>query len=74
MSWQLGLARLEAELGRSLQRAARKAGGAERLWRADSQKLGELLRLAAAAVAGLEAIREQFNPTVELTRLAAEEI
>ena len=74
MSWQLGLARLEAELDRTLQRAAKIAGAGEQLWQADRQTLARILRIDDDAAGGLDAIRQQFNPAVELARLAGEGI
>ena len=74
MSWQLGLARFEAELDRSLQRAAKAAGGGERLWPADTQTLARFLRIDDDAARGLDAIRQQFDPAAELARLSGEGI
>lgn len=71
MSWQLGLARMAAITGRDLQRAARHAGGGERLWRAVPTALGRMLKLDAAQLADVHAWRRRFDPAGELAALAA---
>lgn len=65
MSWQLGLARMAAVLGRDLQRAARLAGGGSQLWAAPAPVLQRLLRLDADTLAELVAIRRAFDPDTE---------
>ena len=69
MSWQLGLARLAALVGRDLQRPARHAGGGERLWSAGSATLERLLRLDADALATVHACRRTFDAAAEVAAL-----
>ena len=70
MSWQLGLARLAALTGRDLQRAARQAGGGERLWQAGATTVGRLLKLDADQLATVRAWRRGFDPDGEIAALA----
>ena len=71
MSWQLGLSRLAALVGRDLQRAARRAGSGERLWRAGPTTLGRLLKLDADTLARVRAWRRTFDATAEIAGLRA---
>jgi DNA processing protein len=71
MSWQLGLARLAALTGRDLQRAARRAGGGERLWSSGSVVLGRHLKLESAQLDAVRALRRTFDPAREITALEA---
>lgn len=71
MSWQLGLARIAALTGRDLQRAARRAGGGERLWQAGATTLGRLLKLDVDQVDAVRAWRRRFDPGEEVAALAA---
>jgi len=67
MSWQLGLTRLAVLVGRDLQRAARHAGGGERLWRAGPTTLERLLKLDVETLASVRAWRRTFDPAAEIT-------
>jgi DNA processing protein len=69
--WTLGLARLAQALGRDLQRAARAAGGPERLWRADRAALGRALRCEGAELAAAHAARGRIDPAADRRLLAA---
>lgn len=69
--WPLGLARLAQVLGRDLQRAARAAGGPERLWRADRATLGRALRCEGAELAAAHAARARVDPSADRRRLAS---
>lgn len=60
--WEIGLAHWSHLLGRDLQRAARRAGGPERLWRATPSELAILLRLSAAEARRLSASRPGEAP------------
>ncbi len=60
--WPLGLARLAHDLGRDLQRAARVAGGPERLWSAGPSSLGRALRADGADLAAAVAARRRIDP------------
>lgn len=71
MSWQLGLARMAALLGRDLQRAARSAGGGARLWSATPSALERLLRVDAVALGEVLALRRTFDVSVERAELGA---
>ncbi|HMM48786.1 MAG TPA: DNA-processing protein DprA [Miltoncostaeaceae bacterium] len=62
-AWSLGLARWAAELGRDLQRPVRALGGPRELWR--------VLRVDAATVARLCALRADINPARVRERLGA---
>lgn len=63
--WPLGLARMSQALGRDLQRAARAAGGPERLWRADRAELGRLLRCAGAELDAAHRARARIDPAAD---------
>ena len=69
MSWQLGLARLAAVLGRDLQRPVRAAGGGARLWSAGPAALERLLRVDAHALADVVALRRTFDADAECRAL-----
>ena len=69
--WPLGLARMSQALGRDLQRAARAAGGPERLWRADRAELGRLLRCAGAELDAAHRARARIDPAADDAWLAA---
>jgi DNA processing protein len=69
--WPLGLARLAQVLGRDLQRAARVAGGPERLWRADRATLGRALRCEGAELEAARAARARIDTATDRRRLAA---
>ena len=71
MSWQLGLARWAAHLGRDLQRAARTAGGGRALWGAPAGALERILRVEGAAAAELVGIRRAFDPVREVAELGS---
>ncbi len=71
MSWQLGLAGMAALTGRDLQRAARQAGGGERLWQAGATTLGRLLKLDADQLEAVRDWRRAFDPGREVAALAA---
>ena len=71
MSWQLGLAGMAALTGRDLQRAARQAGGGERLWQAGATILGRLLKLDADQLDAVRTWRRGFDPGKEVAALAA---
>ncbi len=71
MSWQLGLARLAALLGRDLQRPSRTAGGGARLWSATPSSLARLLRLDATVLGEALAVRRAFDADAEHTSLLA---
>ena len=70
-AWSLGLARWAAELGRDLQRPVRALGGPRELWRADADVLAAVLRVDAATVARLCALRADINPARVRERLGA---
>ncbi len=70
-NWTLGLARMSQVLGRDLQRAARAAGGPERLWRSDRSELGRLLRCAGAELDIAHRTRAGIDPTADAAHLAA---
>ncbi|MGD9696932.1 MAG: DNA-processing protein DprA [Thermoleophilia bacterium] len=72
--WPLGLAWLAHRLGRDLQRAARRAGGPDRLWTAGRERFEAALRLPEAELAAARAARDAFDPGEHLRRLAAEGI
>lgn len=69
MSWQLGLTRLAALVGRDLQRAALHAGGGERLWSAGSATLERLLRLDTDVLATVRTWRRTFDAAAEIAGL-----
>lgn len=69
--WPLGLARMAQVLGRDLQRAARAAGGPERLWRCDRAALGRLLRCAGAELDVAHRTRAAIDPVADDVWLAA---
>ncbi len=71
MSWQLGLARLAALLGRDLQRPARAAGGGARLWGAAPAALERLLRIDSRALGDVLALRRAFDADGEHRALEA---
>jgi DNA processing protein len=58
-------------LGRDLQRAARAAGGAERLWQADRAELGRLLRCGGAELDIAHGTRARIDAATERRSLAA---
>lgn len=70
--WPLGLARMSRELGRDLQRAARAAGGPERLWRAGRADLGRWMRSAGAELDDVQRIRAAIDPAADEQRLRAD--
>lgn len=61
--WEIGLTRWSSLLGRDLQRAARRAGGPERLWAASAPELGALLRISPVQARRLMAQRAGRSPT-----------
>jgi DNA processing protein len=67
--WPLGLAWLARAMERDLGRAARAAGGHERLWTAGPETLARLLRLDAAALERAVHARESFDADAERRRL-----
>ncbi|MCU0306564.1 MAG: DNA-processing protein DprA [Thermoleophilia bacterium] len=69
--WPLGLARLAAELGRDLQRAARALGGPAALWGAGAEALGAVMRLDGALLARVLAVRAAFDRGTAEAALAA---
>jgi DNA processing protein len=69
--WPLGLARLAQGLGRDLQRAARAAGGPERLWRAGRADLGRWLRCAGVELEEAQRLRRGIDTTADARRLGA---
>lgn len=71
MSWQLGLARLAALLGRDLQRPVRAAGGGARLWSASPSALERLLRIDAHALADVLMLRRTFDADAERRAFSA---
>ena len=71
MSWQLGLARMAALLGRDLQRPARLAGGGARLWSLAPAALERLLRVDATALGEVLAVRGTFDAAAERLALGA---
>jgi DNA processing protein len=58
-------------LGRDLQRAARAAGGPERLWRSDRAELGRLLRCGGAELDVAHRTRARIDPAADDAWLAA---
>ena len=71
MSWQLGLARLAALLGRDLQRPVRAAGGGARLWSATPPALERLLRIDSTTLGDVLALRRSFDADAEHRALGA---
>ena len=69
--WALGLARMAHTLGRDLQRAARAAGGPERLWKADRAELGRLLRCSGAELDLVIRARVGIDPAADVAWLGA---
>ena len=69
--WPLGLARMAQALGRDLQRAARAAGGPERLWRSGRSELGRVLRCAGAELDAAHRTRSEIDPVGDRARLAS---
>jgi len=69
--WPLGLAWLARELDRDLGRAARAAGGPDRLWAAEPEALGRLLRSGGQVLERALRARSSFDPQAERARLAA---
>jgi DNA processing protein len=69
--WPLGLARLAQVLGRDLQRAARRAGGPQALWRADRVTLGRALGVAGPDLEAVAGARRRFDAAAERRRLAS---
>ncbi len=69
--WPLGLARMSQSLGRDLQRAARAAGGPERLWRAGRGDLGRWMRSTGAELDEIHRARAGIDPAADALRLLA---
>ncbi len=69
--WPLGLARMSQTLGRDLQRAARAAGGPERLWRAGRGDLGRWMRSAGGELDEIQRARTGIDPAADARRLLA---
>ncbi len=71
MSWQLGLARLAALLGRDLQRPVRAAGGGAGLWSATPSALERLLRIDSMTLGDVLTLRRSFDADAEHRALGA---
>jgi DNA processing protein len=67
--WPLGLARLAQALGGDLQRAARRAGGPQALWRAERDALGRAAGVCGAELEAALAARRRFDGPAERRRL-----
>ena len=63
--WPLGLARMSQTLGRDLQRAARAAGGPERLWGARRGDLGRWTRSAGGELDEIHRARAGIDPAAD---------
>ncbi|WP_217912969.1 DNA-processing protein DprA [Miltoncostaea marina] len=70
-AWPVGLARLAQALGRDLQRAARAAGGPERLWSCDRPGLGRALRAAGGDLDVAHRARARIDPAADAAALRA---
>ena len=67
--WPIGLARLARVLGRDLQRAARTAGGPDRLWLAGRARLAKALRLSGAELEEALRLRAAIDVATDAARL-----